>query len=435
VNSRHLPSAPCSDSFTERSAWLAWSRVPEMGPVLLRRVQQACGSLVAAWTASERELGEIEGIGPQRLAKIMEGRSTIDPAQLLTDWTRKNPHFWTPADPAYPRLLLEIPDFPPLLYYRGQPEPAELTGDRPLIAIVGTRRPTDYGQRWARTLTAALTRAGFGIVSGLADGVDGDSHRACLAAGGRTVAVLGTGVDRVYPSNHRTLYGQIVGTPEHPGHGFALSEYPSGTGPDRTHFPRRNRIVAGISRATIVIEGGCKSGALITAYQAADYGREVYVLPGSLEMKQSEGCLKLISTGAQVILSEDHLLEMLGGLPQLDRPDDHALDRTLDRQNAGVASVASSVLSSIVPSASQSRSPDRPPAEASPSITPTPAAPTPDLSPNAAKVLKAIDPTPTSFDAIVAESGLGTGNVMAALTELELLGLATQLPGMRYQKS
>lgn len=414
---------PCSvssvsgaDSFTERSAWLAWSRVPEMGPVLLRRVQQACGSLVAAWTATERELGAIEGIGPQRLAKILAGRSAIDPVQLLADWTRKNPHFWTPADPDYPRLLLEVPDCPPVLYYRGQPQPAELTGDRPLIAIVGTRHPTDYGRRWTRKLTTALTRAGFGIVSGLADGVDGESHRACLAAGGRTVAVLGTGVDRVYPSSHRTLYGQIVGTPEQPGDGFALSEYPSGTGPDRTHFPRRNRIVAGISRATIVIEGGVKSGALITAHQAADYGREVYALPGPLGVKESEGCLKLISTGAQVILSEDHLLEALGALPQLDRP-------VAEEGTVAPAEVAAAA-----------RSPDRPPAVSLPSITP-PTTPPPELSLEVAKVLKAIDPTPTSFDAIAAESGLNPGKVMAALTELELLGLAMQLPGMRYQRS
>jgi DNA processing protein len=378
-----------------------------MGPVLLRRVQQAFGSLAAAWVAPARELGSVEGIGPQRLSKIAEGRSAIDPAQLLVDWTRKNPCFWTPADPEYPRLLLEIPDFPPLLYYRGQPQPEELTGDRPSIAIVGTRHPTEYGQRWSRKLATILARAGFNIVSGLAEGVDGECHRACLAAGGRTIAVLGTGVDRVYPSHHRSLYGQIVGLPDQVGSGFALSEYPSGTGPDRAHFPRRNRIVAGISRATIVIEGGLKSGALITAHQAADYGRDVYVLPGSLDMPQSEGCLKLIGSGAQVILSAEQLLESLGSLPPLDRPAE----------------------------ATAAASPDRPASPVVLAASPAPTAPPPDLSPNASKVLAAIDPTPTSLDAIVAESGLLPGNVMAALTELEILGLALSLPGMRYQRS
>lgn len=392
---------------SERAAWLAWSQVPDLGPVLLRRVQQTFGSLAAAWVAPARELGTIEGIGPQRLSKIVDGRSAIDPAQLLADWTRKNPQFWTPADPGYPRLLLEIPDFPPLLYYRGQPQPEELSGDRPSIAIVGTRHPTDYGQRWSRTLATALTKAGFNIVSGLADGVDGECHRACLAAGGRTIAVLGTGVDRVYPSHHRSLYGQIVGLPDQVGSGFALSEYPSGTGPDRSHFPRRNRIVAGMSRATIVIEGGLKSGALITAYQAAEYGRDVYVLPGSLDMPQSEGCLKLIGSGAQVILSVEQLLESLGSLPSLDHPAEAIAAPTPDRPANSIA----------LPG------------------PPLPTVPPPNLSPNLAKVLAAIDPTPTALDAIVAESGLLPGNVMAALTELELLGLAMQLPGMRYQRS
>lgn len=378
-----------------------------MGPVLLRRVQQAFGSLAVAWTVPAQELSEVEGIGPQRLSKIVEGRSAIEPTQLLADWTRKNAQFWTPADPAYPRLLLEIPDFPPLLYYRGQPQPEELSGDRPLIAIVGTRHLTEYGQRWARTLTTELARAGFGIVSGLAEGIDGECHRACLAAGGRTIAVLGTGVDRVYPSHHRSLYGQIVGAPDQPAQGFALSEYPSGTGPERAHFPRRNRIVAGISRATIVIEAGPTSGALITANQAAEYGRDVYVLPGSLDMQQSAGCLKLISSGAQVILGVEQLLESLGSMPQIDRPAQATADPAPDR-------------------------PARPIELAAPTA---PTAPPPDLSPNAAKVLAAIDPTPTSLDAIVAESGLLTSNVMAALTELEILGLVLSLPGMRYQRS
>ena len=408
--SRSHPTAPS----TERAAWLAWSRVPDVGPVLLQRLQRAFGSLAAAWQAAPGDLTPIEGIGPQRLAKILAGRSAIDPEQLLADWTQKNPQFWTPADPDYPQLLRELPDFPALLYYRGQPHPAELQGTQPLVAIVGTRQPSDYGQRWTNRLTTCLTKAGFGIVSGLAEGVDAESHRACLAAGGRTIAVLGTGVDRVYPTGNRDLYGRIVGTFDYPGSGFALSEYPSGTGPDRAHFPRRNRIVAGLARATIVIEGGERSGALITANQAADYGRDVYVLPGSLDMPLSAGCLKLINSGAQVILSENHLLDCLGALPQLDRAESATVIETARSPVPGPAAPG-------------------PTPTAKPAVAPMP--PPPNLAPAPAAVLRAIDPTPTALDAIVAASGLSPGNVMAALTELELLGLVENLPGMRYRRA
>jgi DNA processing protein len=365
-----------------------------MGPILLKRVQQHFGTLLEAWTASEKALIEVEGLGVRLASAIAETRSRLDPQAFLEEHLQKNTHFWTPADPDYPRLLLEIPSPPPILYYRGQVNQKENQGIIPLIAIVGTRSPTAHGRRWTRKISISLAKYGFTVVSGMAMGIDGEAHRACLEAGGRTLAVLGTGVDMVYPSSHRQLYEQIQ------QQGLILSEYPAGTQPNKGNFPARNRIIAGLSRAILVLEAPEKSGALITARYANDFCRDVYTLPNSPDIEEARGCLKLIHHGAEVIIQEDELLEMLGAIPNLDT------GKQLSLFESG----------EILPA---------------PALAPAPVS---DLDPKFAKVLEAIASQPTPLDAIVQQTNLSAGEVLSILLQLELLGLVSQLPGMRYQR-
>lgn len=369
----------------ERAYWLAWSQVERVGPILIKRLQQKFGSLAAAWEANAKQIANVEGFGPQTITAITATRARIDPQPFLEQHSLKNPHFWTPADADYPRLLLEIPSPPPVLYYRGVVQNQENHGTIPTVGIVGTREPTDYGKRWTRKISNALAKHGFTVVSGMAAGIDTEAHHGCLQAGGRTLAVLGTGVDMIYPPRNQSLYQQIQ------EQGLLLSEYPSGTQPNRAYFPQRNRIIAGLSRATLVMEAPSKSGALITAYCANDFCRDVYVLPGRLDDQQSNGCLGLLSRGAHVILNEGHLLEMLGAIPKLDN------------------------------------------APALPLFTQE-ATPLPELEPELAHVLKGLTFEPIPFDLIVQQAGLAPGLVSSALLQLELFGLVSQLPGMRYQR-
>lgn len=379
----------------ERAYWLAWSQINGIGPILLQRLHQHFNSLAEAWTAKPVDLMRVEGLGKQIIETILQERTKLNPEEFIEKHLIKNPCFWTPADPDYPRLLLEISNPPPVLYYRGLVDVKENQGITPTVAIVGTRSPSEYGRRWTRKISTALAKSGFTVVSGLAAGIDTEAHTSCLEAGGRTLAVFGTGVDIVYPKPNERLRDRVL------QQGLAISEYPAGTQPNKTNFPRRNRIIAGLSRATIVIEAPQKSGALITAYQANDFCRDVYVLTARLDDERSFGCLELLSKGAHPILpssdrllSEDRLLEMLGALPKLDKAEQLSLfplNPTVEKQG-------------------------------------------PPLEPELAKVLSAIESGPISFDVIVEAAGLEAGTVSSILLQLELLGLVSQLPGMRYQR-
>ncbi|MDJ0657876.1 MAG: DNA-processing protein DprA [Crocosphaera sp.] len=371
----------------ESAYWLAWSKIPGVGPILLKRVWQQFNSLETAWNASATELGQVEGIGAKLLNTIKQKRSQINPPDLLKQHLQKNPQFWTPNDDNYPRLLLEIPSPPPLLYYQGQVNLLENQGQTPLVGIVGTRYPTEHGRRWTRNIAIALVKHGFTVVSGMAAGIDGVAHQACLEAGGRTIAVLGTGVDMVYPSHHKQLHERLK------KEGLIISEYPAGTPGDRRHFPARNRIIAGLSRAVLVMEAPEKSGALITARYANEFCRDVYTLPNSPDVIQARGCLKLIHHGAEMIVTEDELLEMLGAIPELDQPQQLSLFEVEKKETL------------------------------------------PQLEPDLLKIFQAISNEVTPFDIIVEKAGLPTAQVSGGLLQLELQGLITQLPGMRYQKT
>jgi len=372
----------------ERALWLAWAQIPGVGSILIQRLKQHFGTLAEAWQASRNELLAVEGVGLQIADTILTERQRLNPTVLLQQHEQANAGFWTPADPDYPQILLEIPDPPPVLYYRGKVNPMENRGQVPMVAIVGTRSPSDYGRRWTRRFASTLSQQGFSVVSGLAEGIDTEAHRSCIGVDGRTLAVLGTGVDVVYPWSNRMLYQQVI------QQGLALSEHPAGTQPDRTHFPRRNRIIAGLCRAVLVMEAPTKSGALITANLANEYGRDVYVLPGSLDNPRSQGCLRLIQKGAQLILSENHLLELLGELPMF-------TPSTTEQQTTIPANLSpdlESVLRTIMQLTKQ-------------------------------EGLEAVQ-----FDQIVQTSGLGASQVSSSLLQLELLGMVAQQPGMRYHR-
>ncbi|MGG6237183.1 DNA-processing protein DprA [Nodosilinea sp. AN01ver1] len=375
----------------ERAYWLAWAQAKGLGPILLKRLCSHFGTLTTAWHASGAELLEVEGIGLGLGSGLVEYRQRVSPLQLLASYEQQHPNFWTPADAEYPTLLYEIADPPPILFYRGRLELASALQLMPSVGVVGTRNPSDYGQRWTRRLTQQLAHHDVIVVSGLAKGVDRYAHQQTLDSGGLTIAVLGTGVDQVYPSTNRDLHDRIA------HQGLLLSEHPNGTPPDRAHFPRRNRIIAGLSRAVVVTEAPARSGALITAQLANDYGRDVFAVPGSLDNLNSEGCLELINQGAQMILNDTTLIAALGQLPQL---------RPAEPEAKG---------------GSGSRDP-----------SPSPA---PPLSPAMAQVLAAIPSEPATLDQLVQAIAQPTGEVLATLVQLELLGLVTQLPGMRYQRS
>lgn len=375
---------------------MAWSQIPSIGPISLQKLQRHFGNLQQAWEASPEELKQVAGLKQKAIAEFVKKRSQIDPQELLQQHQKTNPHFWTPADPEYPRLLLEIPDPPPILYYRGQPNLEENQGLKPMIAIVGTREPSEYGKRWTYRLSKFLTQNGFTIVSGMAKGIDTQAHQGCLAANGRTYAVFGCGIDFIYPWENRQLYWEIL------QQGLVISEHPAQTKPHRLHFPKRNRIVAGLCRAVMVMEAPHQSGALITARQAGEFGRDLYVLPGRIDDRNAQGCLRLIKNGADVIENEDDLLEMLSGIPGLQVP----------------------------------RQPSPPSPEAT---TPSPpvatnAQPTPNLTPELQSVFDAISTEATAFDLIVQKAKRSPAEVSSALLQLEMLGLISQLPGMRYHR-
>ena len=368
----------------ERKYWLAWSQISGIGPILIQRLQQHFSNLETAWKASPGELRKVEGFGIQTLEKVVQQRFRLNPEQLLSQHQQINPLFWTPADPEYPQLLREIPTPPPLLYYRGEIDLQENSGQKPLVGIVGTRQPTEYGIKWTRQISTALVKNGFTVVSGMAKGIDTESHSAALKAGGRTIAVMGTGVDVIYPYKNRDLYQQILKS------GIVISEYPAKTPPNPTHFPRRNRIIAGLSRAVLVMEAPLKSGALITATYANEFSRDVYALPGKIDDQPSQGCLKLISQGAGLINHElNELLIMLGAIPQIDMEIETPLVKS---------------------------------------------PPIPNLAPELQQIINILAIDALSFDFIIQKTGMNAAIVSSSLLQLELMGLVTQLPGMRYQK-
>lgn len=283
--------------------WIALTRVRGVGPRRFDRLVEVFGSARAAWEAGASELGEA-GLDRPTTEALLAARRRVDPGRELDNLRAMACAAITRRDPGYPARLAEIYDPPPVLYVRGEPGPA----DELAVAIVGTRGSTSYGRSAAEHIAAGVARAGVTVVSGLAVGIDAAAHRGALEGGGRTVAVLANGLDRVYPAQNARLADQIAEK------GALLTEFPLGIKPDAMNFPRRNRIISGLTWGTLVVEAGERSGALITAAFAAEQGREVLAVPGSIFSPKSQGTNSLIRDGATPVTSpEDVLAELQPG--------------------------------------------------------------------------------------------------------------------------
>ncbi len=284
---------------TRREAYIALNLIGTLGPVRVRNLVAALGSPEAVFEASETDLRRAEGIGPEVARGILAQRDAADPAAEEAKARKHGARIITCDEPDYPAPLKNIYDPPLVLYVRGTLEPA----DKHAVAVVGTRHATHYGLSMADRLAYQLVKTGFTVVSGLARGIDTAAHRAALKGGGRTLAVLGSALDKLYPEENAGLADEIA------GQGAVISEYTMGRDPDRTTFPYRNRIVSGFSMGIVVVEAGLKSGAVITATGALEQGRSVFAVPGRVDLPASRGCHQLIRQGARLCEGIDDILQ------------------------------------------------------------------------------------------------------------------------------
>ena len=359
----------------ELDAWLRLAHRPGLGRDAMRRLLAAFGSAQAVADAGPTALRAVVDAGVATAMTLApeghDARLALTRAWLAAEPTRS---VMTLGDAGYPAALLQTPDPPLILYLQGR---AELLA-MPSLAIVGSRNPTPQGEDNARALAAHFSRAGWAVVSGLAAGIDGAAHEGALQGAGSTLAVVGTGLDRVYPARHKALAHRIAEA------GLLVSEFPLETPPLAQHFPQRNRIIAGLARGTLVVEAALQSGSLITARLAAEYGREVFAVPGSIHSPQSRGSHALLREGAKLVESAADVLEELGAL-------------------RGQA----------VP--------------ASPAIAP--------LSTDAVDaVLTALGHDPATLDTLMARCGWPPDRLNAHLLELELSGQVARLPGGLFQR-
>jgi DNA processing protein len=283
----------------DRPYWVGFHHVPFIGAGRMRTLLDRFGSLELAWQAEAQAL---KGVLDERsLASLVETRQSLNLDTVMARLERSGTRAMTLLDDDYPRLLAQIPSPPPVLFMRGSFSML----DEQAVGIVGTRRMTPYGREVTEDIGGGLARAGVTIVSGLARGVDGVAHRAAIAAEGRTIAVLGGGIDRVYPTEHRRLAQDVA------DHGVLLSEYMPDEPADAPHFPARNRIISGLSLGVVVTEAPERSGALITVDFAADQGRDVFAVPGHVTAPNSAGCNRIIRDGARIVRTAEDILEDL----------------------------------------------------------------------------------------------------------------------------
>jgi DNA processing protein len=283
-----------------RKYWLGFNVIKGVGPVRLRALLQYFGDLEAAWQASEADL-RAAGLDQRTLANVIQVRQAINLDKLVQDVDALGAAVLTLDDPDYPALLRELPDTAPVLYVKG----TLLDVDQWAVAFVGTRRSTVYGRDMTHELVSGLVNAGITIVSGMALGIDAAAHKAALDAGGRTIAVLGCGIDTIYPPEHRHLAAEIM------ENGAVVTEFPPGTPPEGKNFPVRNRTISGLSLGVVVVEAPANSGALLTAEQALEQGRDVFAVPGNVTARSSMGTNRLIQQGAKLVISAEDIMDEL----------------------------------------------------------------------------------------------------------------------------
>jgi DNA processing protein len=376
-------------------AWLRLSLTPGVGPESARRLLAAFGEPLAIFAQTETALAQVVSAKQaQALVQMPEGCEAL--TQETLNWLQAHAALGCSVIPLgdthYPAPLLNIPDPPLMLYAMGQTAHLASLKAEQSLAIVGSRNPTPQGADNAREFARSLAASGLTIVSGLALGVDGAAHDGALLGhngkGLATIAVVGTGLDRVYPRQHRELAHRIA------QHGVILSEYPLGTPPLAPNFPRRNRLISGLSQATLVVEAALQSGSLITAKQALEQGRDVMAIPGSIHATQSKGCHALIKQGAKLVESAQDVLEELRIPAPLIQ---QALDLSADSNASG-------------------QDPDSQEASAEQSL------------------LRALGHDPVSLDALQARCGWSTAQLQGQLLELELMGQVGRLPGGLFQR-
>lgn len=354
--------------------WVALSMAPGIGSVLFKRLTQAFGSPKGVFQASLKDLNKVEGIGQKVAASLkkFDWKHIVEKELRLSEKSGAKMVTW--EDEEYPLNLTQIYDPPPLIYVRGSLIPE----DRMAVAVVGSRYPTTYGKSAAERIAMGLSRKGVTVISGLARGVDSCAHRGALAAGGRTIGVLGCGLDIIYPPENRELYDRVA------AQGAIISEFPLETPPDSDHFPIRNRVISGLSLGVAVVEATLRSGSLITARFALEQGRDVYAVPGNVDSARSEGTNRLIKEGAKLVTQAEDILEEI--LP-LSQP------------------------------------------------APAETLPQPTLSEEEAKVFSALGREALHIDRVTAQTGISSAKVSAILLTLELAGHIKQLPGMRFAKA
>ena len=284
----------------DKSYWVGFNLIKGIGAVRMQALVNHFGDLELAWRAAPAELAQA-GLGLKLIERVVQARQQIDLEKLWGKIEAQGIKILTWTDEAYPQRLKEVDQPTPVFYILGEYLPDDVFA----VAVVGTRRVTAYGRQITEELAAFLAANGITVISGLARGVDGIAHQTALKAGGRTIGVLGSGVDKIYPPEHRALAEKMI------ERGAIISDYAPGTPPDASNFPPRNRIVSGLSLAVVVVEAGETSGALITAEFAAEQGREVFAVPGSILAPQSKGTNKLIQRGALPLLSVEDLMQAL----------------------------------------------------------------------------------------------------------------------------
>jgi len=354
----------------DRKYWIGFNLIKGVGAVRMQGLVAYFGDLESAWRADPADLAEA-GLGSKVIERVIQAREKVDLDQLWAKIESQGIKILTWQDEAYPQRLKEIDQPPPVLYIRGEYLPDDLFA----VAVVGTRRVTPYGRQITEEISSYLAANGMTVVSGLARGVDVIAHQAALKAGGRTIAVLGSGVDRIYPPEHRGLAEKMM------ERGAIISDYAPGTPPDASNFPPRNRIISGLSLAVVVVEAGETSGALITAEFAAEQGREVFAVPGSILAPQSKGTNKLIQSGALPLLSASDLMQ------------------ALDLTRAGEQKAARRIL----------------PADET-----------------EARLLNVLGSEPLHVDEIRNQAELPIEKVSATLALMELKGMVRQVGGMKY---
>ncbi len=350
--------------------WVGFNIVPGIGPMRFKALLDYFGDVETAWRTDARELKEA-GLDRRSIDNLQKMRKKLSLDDEMEKLERAGAYAITWEDDAYPPLLRHIQSPPPLLYIKGRIRPE----DEWAVAVVGTRRATVYGKEVTRQLVGGLARNKITVVSGLARGIDGQAHRAALEARGRTIAVLGHGIDIVYPAGHRELAAAIV------ENGALITDYPLGTQPEGRNFPPRNRIISGISKGVLVVECGERSGALITADYAAEEGREVFAVPGNIFNRGSKGVNRLIQEGAKPVLCIEDILE--------------ELNLTMVSQQAEVRA--------IVPE-----------------------------NETESTLLQYISTEPIHLDEVVRTSGLPTALVSSTLAMMELKGMVRRMEGMNY---